>query len=173
MSAFELAECRKQIQELLAKGWIRESTSEYGHPILFVKKRDGTMRMCINYRGLNSNTWVDRYPLPRIDNLLDRLHGARFSSALDMRAGYHQLRIAEGHQHYTAFTSRWGLYEYTVVPFGLVNAPANFQRMMNGVLRGGLDAFCMVYLDDIRIFSRTAKEHEEHLCWVLQPLADN
>ena len=89
MSAFELAECRKQINELLQKGWIRESTSEYGAPLLFVRKKDGTMRMCVDYRGLNANTLIDRYPIPRIDDLLDRLHGAHYFSAIDLRAGYH------------------------------------------------------------------------------------
>jgi len=89
MSAFELAECKKQINELLAKGYIRESDSEYGHPLLFVKKRDGTMLMCVDFRSLNQNTVVSRYPLPRIDDLLDRLHGAKYFSAIDLRAGYH------------------------------------------------------------------------------------
>ena len=89
MSPFELAECKKQIDELLSKGWIRESTSAYGHPLLFVTKKDGTMRMCVDYRGLNANTQVDRYPIPRIDDLLDRLHGAKVFSAIDLRSGYH------------------------------------------------------------------------------------
>jgi len=105
-SPFELAECKKQIDELLARGWIRESNSAYGHPLLFVKKKDGTMRMCVDFRSLNSNTVIDKYPIPRIDELLDRLHGARVFSAIDLRAGYHQLAIKEGHTHYTAFMSR-------------------------------------------------------------------
>ena len=126
MSPFELAECKKQIDEMLAKGWIKESTSEYGHPLLFVKKKDGTMRMCVDFRGLNANTRVDRYPIPRIDDLMDRLNGAKVFSAIDLRAGYHQMRIHDAHTHYTAFVSRWGLYEYTVLPFGLVNAPSGF-----------------------------------------------
>lgn len=97
MSPFELAECKKQIDELLSRGWIRESTSAYGHPLLFVKKRDGTMRMCIDFRDLNRNTIVDKYPIPRIDDLLDRLHGSKCFSAIDLRAGYHQMAIREGH----------------------------------------------------------------------------
>ena len=126
MSTFELAECKKQIDEMLQKGWIKESTSEYGHPLLFVKKKDGTMCMCVDFCGLNANTRVERYPIPRIDNLMDRMNGAQVFSAIDLRAGYHQMRIKDDHTHFTAFVSRWGLYKYTILPFGLVNAPLGF-----------------------------------------------
>ena len=126
MSSFELEECKKQLDELLAKGWIRPSTSAYAHPILFVKKKDSTMRMCVDFRTLNSNTILDRYPIPRIDDLLDRLHGSAVYSKIDLRAGYHQVKVRDGFEHLTAFQSRWGLYEFTVMPFGLVNAPATF-----------------------------------------------
>ena len=123
MSQTELQEVREQLDKLLAKGWIRPSTSQYAHPILIARKKDGTLRMCVDYRRLNSNTVVDRYPIPRIDDILDRLSGAKVFSKIDLQQGYHQVAIEPGHEHRTAFQSRWGLFEYTVMPFGLVNAP--------------------------------------------------
>ena len=126
MSPFELDECKRQVEALLEKGWICESSSQYSHPMLFVKKKDGTMRVVIDYCLLNANTVVDRYPLPRIDALLDKLGGARCFSAIDLRSGYHQMAMAEGHQNFTAFFTPIGLYEYTVLPMGLINAPRSF-----------------------------------------------
>ena len=113
---------------------------------------------------------MDAYPIPRIDALLDTLSGAGVFSLIDLQSGYHQVRIAEGHEFKTAFTSRWGLYEFVVMPFGLCNAPATFQRLMNTVLRDHLDEFVTVYLDDILVFSPDVETHETHLRWVLTQL---
>lgn len=129
--------------------------------------------MCIDYRALNSNTVVDRYPIPRVDEILDRLGGSTIYSKIDLTQAYHQVEVAPEHRHRTAFQSRWGLYEYTVLPFGLMNAPATFQRLMDSVLKENLDIFATVYLDDILIFSRTPEEHEAHIRWVLQQLRSN
>eukprot|EP00873_Tetraselmis_striata_P015214 jgi/Tetstr1/435478/TSEL_024384.t1 len=170
MSPAELQEVRSQLEELLAKGWIRPSKSNYGAPVLFVRKKDGTMRMCVDYRKLNDLTKKDRTPLPRIDELLDSLHGATIFSTLDLYKGYHQVRIKPEDIHKTAFRTHYGLYEYCVLPFGLTNAPAGFQTMMNRVLSPYLGKFCVVYLDDVLIYSKTAEEHLEHIRLVLREL---
>eukprot|EP00873_Tetraselmis_striata_P001628 jgi/Tetstr1/421892/TSEL_012792.t1 len=170
MSPAELQEVRSQLEELLTKGWIRPSKSNYGAPILFVRKKDGTLRMCVDYRKLNDLTKKDRTPLPRIDELLDSLHGATIFSTLDLYKGYHQVRIKPEDIHKTAFRTHYGLYEYCVLPFGLTNAPAGFQTMMNRVLSPYLGKFCVVYLDDVLIYSKTAEEHLEHIRLVLREL---
>ena len=126
MSPSELAEVRRQLDEYLSKGWIRPSTSPFGAPILFVRKKDNTLRMCIDYRALNRLTVLDKYPLPRIDDLLDRLSKARVFSSIDLAQGYHQVAIRPGDEPKTAFLSRYGSYEFTVMPFGLTNAPSTF-----------------------------------------------
>jgi hypothetical protein len=159
MPEAELKELRKQLDELLAAGFIRQSVSPYGAPILFVKKKDGSLRMFVDYRMLNKINNNNRYPLPRIDDLLDRLHGAKYFTKLDLASGYHQIRIKEEDVPKTFFRSRYGHYEYLVMPFGLCNAPATFQRLMNEVFRGELDDFVLVCLDDILIFSTTEEEH--------------
>ena len=128
------------------------------------------MRMCIDYHALNANTVLDKHPLPRIDDILDRLQSSSWFSKIDLAQGYHQVAIHPGHEYRTAFQSGFGLFEYTVVPFGLCNAPAPFQRLMHDVLRQNLDKFVTVYLDDILVFSQSAKEHETHLRWVFQQL---
>ena len=163
MSPAELAEVKRQLQELLEKGWIRPSTSPYGAPILFVRKKDNSLRMCVDYRRLNEITTKNRTPLPRIDELLDSLHGATVFSSLDLYKGYHQCRVKEADIHKTAFRTHYGLYEFCVLPFGLTNAPACFQTMMNQVLGDYLGKFCVVYLDDILIYSKTDEEHLQHL----------
>lgn len=129
--------------------------------------------MCIDFRALNANTIIDRYPIPRIDDILDRLGGSMVYSKIDLTQAYHQVEVAESDRHRTAFQSRWGLFEYTVLPFGLVNAPATFQRLMDHILKDKLDVFAMVYLDDILIFSKTEAEHEQHLRWVLDKLREH
>ena len=133
MSEGELEEVRRQLDKLLDKGWIRPLTSRFNHPILLVRKKDGTMRMCIDYRRLNQNTILDRFPIPRIDDFLDRVRGSTVFSKIDIRSAYHQVAIAPDDVHKTAFQSRWGLYKYTVLPYGLVNAPATFQRLIHSI----------------------------------------
>ena len=173
LSQDELREVREQLKELLDKGFIQPSVSPYGAPILFVKKKDGTLRMCVDYRALNSITIKNCYPLPRIDELLDRLHGAKVFSKIDLRSGYHQIRISPEDIPKTAFKTRYGLYEFKVLPFGLCNAPATFQRLMNDVFRKHLDDFVIVYIDDILIFSKDEAEHLEHLEKVFELLREH
>jgi len=141
---------------MLEKGWVRPSVSPYGHPILFVRKKTGELRMCIDFRSLNKNTVIDKFPLPRISDLLDKLSRAKYFSSIDLSAAYHQLRIAEGDQEKTAFITPEGLYEYVVMPFGLVNAPSSFQRAMHMTFSDVIGSYVLVYLDDILVFSEDA-----------------
>ena len=173
MSFQELEELERQLREYVGNGWIRPSQSPYGAPILFVKKKDGTTRMCTDYRALNKITKKNVYPLPRIDELLDRLEGAKFFTKIDLRQGYHQIRIAEADVEKTAFRTRYGHYEYLVLPFGLTNAPATFMGLMNEVFRPLLDKSVVIYLDDILIFSRTWEDHLRDVGAVLQRLRDS
>ncbi|KAL0554942.1 hypothetical protein IC582_008872 [Cucumis melo] len=173
MAPAELKELKVQLQELLDKGFIRPSVSPWGAPVLFVKEKDGSMRLCIDYRELNKVTVKNRYPLPRIDDLFDQLQGATVFSKIDLRSGYHQLRIKDEDVPKTAFRSRYGHYEFIVMSFGLTNAPAVFMDLMNRVFREFLDTFVIVFIDDILIYSKTEAEHEEHLRMVLQTLRDN
>ncbi|KAL0562094.1 hypothetical protein IC582_002544 [Cucumis melo] len=173
MAPAELKELKIQLQELLDKGFIRPSVSPWGAPVLFVKKKDGSMRLCIDYRELNKVTVKNRYPLPRIDDLFDQLQGATVFSKIDLRSGYHQLRIKDEDIPKTAFRSKYGHYEFIVMSFGLTNAPAVFMDLMNRVFREFLDTFVIVFIDDILIYSKTEAEHEEHLRMVLQTLRDN
>ncbi|KAA0032467.1 pol protein [Cucumis melo var. makuwa] len=173
MAPAELKELKVQLQELLDKGFIRPSVSPWGAPVLFVKKKDGSMRLCIDYMELNKVTVKNRYPLPRIDDLFDQLQGATVFSKIDLRSGYHQLRINDGDVPKTTFRSRYGHYEFIVMSFGLMNAPAVFMDLMNRVFREFLDTFVIVFIDDILIYSKTEAEHEEHLRMVLQTLRDN
>ncbi|KAL0536697.1 hypothetical protein IC582_025657 [Cucumis melo] len=173
MAPTELKELKVQLQELLDKGFIRPSVSPWGAPVLFVKKKDGSMRLYIDYRELNKVTVKNRYPLPRIDDLFDQLQGATVFSKIDLRSGYHQLRIKDEDVPKTAFRSRYGHYEFIVMSFGLTNAPAVFMDLMNRVFREFLDTFVIVFIDDILIYSKTEAEHEKHLRMVLQTLRDN
>ena len=166
----EMQELMKQLQELLDKGFIRPSSSPWGAPVLFVKKKDGSMRMCIDYRELNKVTIKNRYPLPRIDDLFDQLQGASFFSKIDLRSGYHQLKVQEEDIPKTAFRTRYGHYEFTVMPFGLTNAPAAFMDLMNRVCRPMLDQSVIVFIDDILVYSKSASDHETHLRQVLSML---
>ncbi|KAK9048621.1 hypothetical protein SSX86_032414 [Deinandra increscens subsp. villosa] len=166
----ELNELSTQLQELLDKGFIRPSSSPWGAPVLFVKKKDGTFRMCIDYRELNKVTIKNRYPLPRIDDLFDQLQGSSYYSKIDLRSGYHQLRVREEDIEKTAFRTRYGHYEFLVMPFGLTNAPAVFMDLMNRVCKPYLDKFVIVFIDDILIYSKTKEEHEEHLRLILELL---
>jgi hypothetical protein len=173
MSVDELEELKKQLKELADKGYIRPSASPWGSPVLFVKKKDGSMRMCIDYRNLNAVTVKNKYPLPRIDDLLDQLKDAKFFSKIDLRSGYHQMKIRPEDIPKTAFVTRYGQYEFTVVSFGLTNAPAYFMNMMNKVFMEELDRFVVVFIDDILVYSASAEEHEQHLRVVLEKLRQN
>ena len=173
MSSIEQEELKKQLAELMEKGFVRPSTSPWGSPVLFVKKKDGLMRMCIDYRELNKVTIKNKYPLPRIDNLLDQLKGAKYFSKIDLRSGYHQMKIREQDIPKTAFVTRHGQFEFTVVAFGLTNAPAYFMNMMNKIFMEELDRFVVVFIDDILVYSKTREEHEKHLRIVLEKLRRN
>ncbi|GJR11535.1 putative reverse transcriptase domain-containing protein [Tanacetum coccineum] len=166
----EMKELSEQLKELSDKGFIRPSSSPWGAPVLFVKKKDGSFRMCIDYRELNKLTVKNRYPLPRIDDLFDQLQGSSVYSKIDLRSGYHQLRVREEDIPKTAFRTRYGHYEFQVMPFGLTNAPAVFMDLMNRVCKPFLDKFVIVFIDDILIYSRNKKEHEEHLKAILELL---
>ncbi|RVW20291.1 Retrovirus-related Pol polyprotein from transposon 17.6 [Vitis vinifera] len=172
MAPVELKELKVQLQELLDKGFIRPSVSPWGAPVLFVKKKDGSMRLCIDYRELNKVTVRNKYPLPRIDDLFDQLQGACVFSKIDLRSGYHQLRVRGEDVPKTAFRTRYGHYEFLVMPFGLTNAPAAFMDLMNRVFKPYLDQFVVVFIDDILVYSRSREEHEGHLSIVLQTLRD-
>uniref|UniRef100_A0A2N9H1P0 Reverse transcriptase n=1 Tax=Fagus sylvatica TaxID=28930 RepID=A0A2N9H1P0_FAGSY len=172
MAPAELKELKGQLEELLDKGFIRPSASPWGAPVLFVKKKDGSMRLCIDYRELNRVTIKNKYPLPRIDDLFDQLQGAQVFSKIDLRSGYHQLKIKSEDIPKTAFRTRYGHYEFLVMPFGLTNAPAVFMDLMNRVFHEYLDRFVIVFIDDILVYSKSLEEHEDHLRIVLQILRD-
>eukprot|EP00253_Pinus_taeda_P022178 PITA_22178 len=173
MSVPELTELKMQLQELLDKNYIRPSVSPWGAPILFVKKKDGTLRMCIDYRQLNKLTIKNKYPLPRIDELFDQVKGATVFSKIDLRSGYHQIRIKEEDIAKTAFRTRYRHYEFVVLPFGLTNAPATFMCLMSSIFHQYLDRFVLIFIDDILIYSHTVEEHQEHLRMVLQTLREH
>ncbi|GJY70353.1 putative reverse transcriptase domain-containing protein [Tanacetum coccineum] len=166
----EMKELSEQLQELSDKGFIRPSSSPWGAPVLFVKKKDGSFRMCIDYRELNKLTVKNRYPLPRIDDLFDQLQGSSIYSKIDLRSGYHQLRVREEDILKTTFRTRYGHYEFQVMLFGLTNAPAVFIDLMNRVCKPYLDKFVIVFIDDILIYSKNKEEHEEHLKAILELL---
>ncbi|GJS18071.1 putative reverse transcriptase domain-containing protein, partial [Tanacetum coccineum] len=166
----EMQELSNQLQELSDRGFIRPSTSPWGAPVLFVKKKDGSFRMCIDYRELNKLTIKNRYPLPRIDDLFDQLQGSSVYSKIDLRSGYHQLRVRDEDIPKTAFRTRYGHYEFQVMPFGLTNAPAVFMDLMNRVCKPYLDKFIIVFIDDILIYSRNEEEHANHLRIILELL---
>lgn len=173
MSATELDELKRQLDELLEAGFIRPSQSPWGAPVLFATKKDGTLRLCVDYRSLNRLTKKNCYPLPRIDDIFDQLSDAKYFSKIDLRSGYHQIQINEESIPVTAFRTRYGHFEYVVVPFGLTNAPAVFMALMHDVFKRELDSFIIVYLDDILIYSKTKEEHVEHLKFALTRLREH
>ncbi|CAF2747692.1 unnamed protein product [Rotaria sp. Silwood2] len=173
MSQPELAELKRQLEILLEKGFIRPSKSPYAAPVLFAKKKDGTLRMCVDYRALNKITIKNKYPIPRIDEMLDQLNGAKFFSRLDLKTGYHQIRIKDDDIDKTAFRTRYGSFEFIVLPFGLTNAPPTFMRLMNSIFHQYIDEFVILYLDDILIYSKNEQEHLNHIRLVLQLLRAN
>ncbi|GKC82574.1 putative reverse transcriptase domain-containing protein [Tanacetum coccineum] len=165
-----MKELAEQLKELSNKGFIRPSSLPWGAPVLFVKKKDGSFRMGIDYRELNKLTVKNRYPLPRIDDLFDQLQRSSVYLKIDLRSGYHQLRVREEDILKTAFRTRYGHYEFQVMPFGLTNAPAVFMDLMNRVCKPYLDKFIIVFIDDIMIYSKNKQEHEEHLKLILELL---
>ena len=161
-----------QLEELMKKVYIRPSVSPWGAPILFVKKKDGTLRLCIDYRQLNKVIVKNKHPFIRTNDLFDQLKNAKIFSKIDFRSRYHQVRIKDEDINKTSFRTRYGHYEFTVVPFWLSNAPTVFMFLMNGIFREYLDNFVIVFLDDILIYSKSKEEHEKHLRMVLQVLRE-
>jgi hypothetical protein len=172
MNHEELKKLKVQLEELLTKGYIKSSKSPYGALVFFVHK-DGTLRMCMDYKALNKVTMKNQYPLPHIDNLFDRLLGVNVFSRIDLRSGYYQIRIAEGDEEKIVCHTRYGSYKFLVMPFGLTNAPATFCTLMNDIFREWFDDFIVVYIDDILIYSGSLEEHAEHLRKVFQRLREN
>jgi len=173
MAPTKLAELKKQIEDLLEKRFIRPSASPWGAPMLLVKQKDGSSRLCVDYRQLNKLTIKNKYPLPRIDDLLDQLRGAGVFSKIDLRSGYHQILVKSEDVQKTAFRSRYGHYEYVVMPFGVTNAPAVFMDYMNRIFRPYLDKFVVVFIDGILIYCKNKEEHAGHLRIVLEVLRDH
>jgi hypothetical protein len=154
MSLPELTELKIQLQELLDKEYIRPSVSPWGALVLFVKKKDGTLRLCIDYRQLNKVTIKNKYPLPRINDLFDQVGGGKIFSKLDLRSGYHQVRIKDQDINKTSFQTRYRHYEFVVIPFRLTNAPTTFMCLMNNIFSQYLDKFVVVFIDDILVYSK-------------------
>jgi hypothetical protein len=173
MSWEEFAELKIQLKDLLDKGFIYPSSSHWGCPALFVSKKDKGLRLCVDYRPLNAVTIKNKYPLPRIDILFDQLVGAEVFSKIDLRSGYHQIKIRDEDIPKTAFSTRYGLYEYLIMSFGLTNAPAHFMYLMNSVFMPEWDKFVVVFIDDILVYSKSMEDHEEHLRVMLQRLRDH
>jgi len=173
LSSVEQNALKEYIEENLEKGFIRPSESPAGAPILFVKKKDGSLRLCMDYRRLNAITIKNQYPLPLIGDLIDQLRDCTVYTKIDLRGAYNLLQIAEGEEWKTAFRTRYGLFEYKVMPFGLTNAPASFQHLMNQIFRDILDVYVIVYLDNILIYSKSENNHWTHVCEVLKRLRAN
>jgi hypothetical protein len=173
MNPVELVELKKQLDDMLRKGLIQPSSSSWRSPVLFVDKSDGSNRLCTDYHKLNDVTIKNKYPLPKIEDLFDQLKGSQVFSKIDLRTGYHQLKIRATDIPKTAFTTHYGLYEYTIMYFGLTNAPAYFMNLMNKVFMEFLDKFIVVFIDDILVYSKSEKEHATHLKLVLETLREH
>jgi hypothetical protein len=163
MTPKELAELKVQLNELLDKGYIHPSSSPWGCPALFMKMKDQSLRLCVDYRSLNVVTIKNKYPLSRIDILFDQLAGARVFSKVDLRSGSHQFKIRPEDVPKTAFSTRYGLYDYLVMSFGLTNAPAHFMYLINSIFMPELDKFIVVFIDNILTYSKNEEEHVQHL----------
>ena len=173
MSLYELEEIKSKINEQLKWGFIQPSTSPWGAPVLFVTKKDGSLRFCVDYRALNKLTIKNSYPLPRIDDILDQLATYKVFSKIDLRSGYHQIRLSPESIPLTAFNTRYGHNEFTVLPFGLCNAPATFMDLMNSIFSPYLDKFVIIYLDDILVYIDNESDHIEHVRKVLEIPREN
>src|SRR5467141_3766229 len=172
LSGTELGLLHEFLNDMLGKGFIRSSQSPAGAPVLFAKKKDGTLRLCVDFRNLNKLTWKDRYPIPLVTNLLDQLGSAKVYTKLDVRTGYYNVRVAAGHEWKTAFRTRYGSFEFLVMSMGLTNAPATFQAFMNHIFRDMTDIFVVIYLNDILIFSNSLEDHWVHVRRVLERLRE-
>jgi hypothetical protein len=170
MNPQELEDLKKQLADMLSRGLIHPNASPWGSPILFVDKQDGTFRLCVDYRKLNEVTIKNKYPLPKIEDLFDQLNGSKVFFKIDIRTGYHQLKVSESDIPKTGFTTCYGLFEYTVMSLGLTNAPTYFMNLMNKVFMKFLDKFVGIFIYDILVYSKTKEEHREHLRLVLGTL---